>query len=200
MCDMDPVEVFGHRGRPPAHSDRGAYRPHRQAARRCVRRRACQGGREPTDLADLVGDQDRCRAHPERNRTERVGISGPTLIHYLDRLESAGLVARTRDGTNRRVLRVTLTPSGERAFLRLREAAAGFDGRLRRGITDEQMSDLRRWLEVIDANVEPESTSIQPSHAASDATVGRPANSGAQQRRKKWRIRLEHRTGQHLVA
>src|SRR5215216_6283858 len=28
---------------------------------------------------------------------ERVGISGPTLIHHLDRLQAAGLITRNRD-------------------------------------------------------------------------------------------------------
>jgi MarR family transcriptional regulator for hemolysin len=91
---------------------------------------------------------------------ERVGISGPTLIHHLDRLQAAGLITRSRDAANRRVQRVALTASGERAFLRLREAAVAFDRRLHTGMTDEQINDLRGWLATISANIdEPAPTS-----------------------------------------
>jgi MarR family transcriptional regulator, transcriptional regulator for hemolysin len=94
---------------------------------------------------------------------ERVGVSGPTLIHHLDRLEAAGLITRTRDTANRRVQQVSLTASGERAFIRLREAATAFDRRLHTGITDEQTTELRLLLTTISANIE-----AQP---APDATV-----------------------------
>jgi MarR family transcriptional regulator for hemolysin len=91
---------------------------------------------------------------------ERVGISGPTLIHHLDRLQAAGLITRNRDAANRRVQRVALTASGERAFLRLREAAVAFDRRLHTGMTDEKINDLRSWLATISANInEPAPTS-----------------------------------------
>jgi len=85
---------------------------------------------------------------------ERVGISGPTLIHHLDRLQAAGLITRNRDAANRRVQRVALTASGEQSFLRLREAAVAFDRRLHTGMTDEQINDLRAWLATISANID----------------------------------------------
>jgi MarR family transcriptional regulator for hemolysin len=91
---------------------------------------------------------------------ERVGISGPTLIHHLDRLQAAGLITRNRDAANRRVQRVVMTASGERTFLRLREAAVAFDRRLHTGMTDEQINDLRGRLATISANIdEPAPTS-----------------------------------------
>lgn len=84
---------------------------------------------------------------------ERVGISGPTLTHHLDRLDRSGLVTRTREGDNRRVQTVALTAAGEEAFLRLREAAVAFDRQLHAGLSDREERTLRRALETITANV-----------------------------------------------
>jgi MarR family transcriptional regulator, transcriptional regulator for hemolysin len=180
---MDPVEVFGHRGpaRPTPIGELIA-RIGKRLDRAFDDALAEVGGNRPAWLILLAIKTGAGRT--QSAIAERVGISGPTLIHHLDRLESAGLVNRARDTTNRRVLNVTLTTAGERAFLRLREAAAGFDGRLHRGITDEQMSDLRRWLAVIGANIEPESTSMQPSDAGRDGVVGSRPDSGLERRKK----------------
>jgi MarR family transcriptional regulator, transcriptional regulator for hemolysin len=84
---------------------------------------------------------------------ERVGISGPTVIHHLDRLEADGLIRRSRDKSNRRIQGVTLTASGDRAFMRLREAAVAFDRRLHSGLTDHQTAQLRRLLATVGANI-----------------------------------------------
>jgi MarR family transcriptional regulator, transcriptional regulator for hemolysin len=90
---------------------------------------------------------------------ERVGISGPTLIHHLDRLEADGLIRRRRDKSNRRVQDVALTASGDRVFMRLRETAVAFDRRLHSGLTDRQTAQLRRLLSTISANIAPEPAS-----------------------------------------
>lgn len=91
--------------------------------------------------------------HTQTAIAQRVGISGPTLIHHLDRLEANGLVTRSRDTTNRRAQTVTLTASGERAFTQLRKAATAFDRRLHNGITEAELIDLRRLLTTISTNI-----------------------------------------------
>lgn len=83
---------------------------------------------------------------------ERVGITGATLVHHLDRLEAAGLLSRHVDPDNRRVRRLALTAAGKRAFLRWREAAAGFDARLRRGLTATEVTTMRRLLTTVSEN------------------------------------------------
>lgn len=114
------------------------------------------GGNRPTWLILLAVKTGAGRT--QSAIAQRVGISGPTLIHHLDRLEAAGLVTRTRDTTNRRVQTVTLTASGGRAFVRLREAAAAFDRRLHGGVTDDQVTELRHLLTTVSANIAPEPT------------------------------------------
>lgn len=85
-----------------------------------------------------------------------IGVRQPTLTHHLDALERAGLVTREREDANRRVQRVTVTESGEHLFLRLRRAAASFDGRLRAGLDDAEVAELRRLLGQLTENARPD--------------------------------------------
>jgi MarR family transcriptional regulator, transcriptional regulator for hemolysin len=119
------------------------------------------GGNRPTWLILLAVKTG--AGYSQTAIAQRVGVSGPTLIHHLDRLEAAALITRTRDKTNRRIQDVRLTASGERTFVRLREAAVAFDSRLHTGITDKQTTQLRRLLTTISTNIErPRSSSQSP--------------------------------------
>ena len=89
----------------------------------------------------------------QRELAAELGIQGATLTHHLAALERDGLVARSRDPENRRVQRVELTPDGEAAFDRLRGAAAGFDRRLRDGLSDDELARLRAALDQLVENV-----------------------------------------------
>lgn len=88
----------------------------------------------------------------QRALAEAVGIQGATLTHHLDNLERDGLVRRTRDPDNRRIQRVELTDTGERMFLRLRQAAINFDQRLRRDLSDRDETATRKLLAKLRAN------------------------------------------------
>jgi MarR family transcriptional regulator for hemolysin len=87
---------------------------------------------------------------------EAMGIRQPTLSHHLDGLERAGLVTRERLPGNRRVQQVELTEAGEQLFLRMRRAAAAFDGRLKAGLDDDEVADLRRLLAQLAENAQPD--------------------------------------------
>src|ERR1700689_3074257 len=67
----------------------------------------------------------------QRELAEAVGVREATLTHHLNAMETAGLLTRRRDQTNRRIHIVELTEAGETAFFRLRDAAVAFDRRLR---------------------------------------------------------------------
>jgi MarR family transcriptional regulator for hemolysin len=54
------------------------------------------------------------------------------------------------------VQRVLLTDAGEQLFLRLRRAAAAFDGRLKAGLDDDEAGELRRLLAQLVENAEPD--------------------------------------------
>ena len=85
-----------------------------------------------------------------------VGVRQPTLTHHLDGLERAGLVTRNRDPGNRRVQRIAVTEAGEQLFLRLRRAAAAFEGRLHAGLDDDDVATLRRLLSQLEENAHPD--------------------------------------------
>jgi MarR family transcriptional regulator for hemolysin len=88
----------------------------------------------------------------QRELAEAVGIEGPTLTHHLNRMESAGLVTRTRDPQNRRVHRVELTEAGEAEFQRLLGTVIAFDARLRAGFTAEELASLGDTLRRLRGN------------------------------------------------
>ena len=85
-----------------------------------------------------------------------IGVRQPTLTHHLDAMERTGLVIRAREDANRRVQVVTVTEAGQQLFLRLRRAAASFDGRLRAGLDDEDVARLRRLLDQLAENARPD--------------------------------------------
>ena len=115
---------------------------------------AAVGGSRPTWLVLLSLKTAGHRTQGEL--AEAVGIRQPTLSHHLDGLERDGLIRRERTPDNRRVQQVTVTESGEALFLRLRRAAASFDGRLRAGLDDDDVADLRRLLGQLTENALPD--------------------------------------------
>lgn len=92
----------------------------------------------------------------QRELAEAVGVRQPTLVHHLDAMERAGLVTRDRGAGNRRVQVVAVTQAGERLFLRLRRAASSFDGRLRAGVGEADVAELRRLLDQLVENAQPD--------------------------------------------
>jgi MarR family transcriptional regulator for hemolysin len=92
----------------------------------------------------------------QRELAGAVGVREATLTHHLNALDTQGLVTRTRDPANRRIHVVELTPAGEAAFLRLRDAATVFDRRLRDGLTDTDLDTLARLVTHLAANVADE--------------------------------------------
>lgn len=115
---------------------------------------AAVGGSRPTWLVLLSLKTAGHRTQGEL--AEAVGIRQPTLSHHLDGLEREGLVRRERTVDNRRVQRVTVTEAGEALFLRLRRAAGAFDGRLRAGLDDGEVAELRRLLAQLVENAPPD--------------------------------------------
>ncbi len=88
----------------------------------------------------------------QREIADELGIEGATLTHHLNRMESAGLVTRTRNPENRRVHDVNLTPAGERAFGSMLDVVRDFDSQLRAGLSDRDLTTLRRLLQRLADN------------------------------------------------
>src|SRR5947208_937182 len=63
------------------------------------------------------------RTYPDlgvRELAAREGVSAPAMTRYLDRIEKAGLVVRTRSLEDARRIRLALTPKGVRALRSVR--------------------------------------------------------------------------------
>ena len=110
------------------------------------------GGSLPVWLV-LLNVKARREMTNQRELATAVGIREATLTHHLNAMEADGLLTRRRDPDNRRVHVVELTDAGEATFARLRDAAVGFDRRLRRGISAEELEGLDRLLDRLAANV-----------------------------------------------
>jgi MarR family transcriptional regulator for hemolysin len=104
----------------------------------------------------------------QRQLAQAVGVEGPTLTHHLNRMETAGLLTRTRDPGNRRVHRVELTEAGEAAFQRLRASVTAFDARLRAGFSEEEITALGGMLVRLRSNI------TEPVPPSSPALGDRP--------------------------
>jgi len=112
---------------------------------------AAAGGSLPVWLV-LISLKSGQRAS-QRELADAVGIQGATLTHHLNAMESAGLVTRRRDPDNRRMHLVELTPDGNALFLRMLQAATGFDARLRAGLTEDDVAQLEALLTRLRDNV-----------------------------------------------
>jgi MarR family transcriptional regulator for hemolysin len=104
----------------------------------------------------------------QRELADTIGIQQATLTHHLNAMAESGLLTRERDPGNRRVHIVTLTDAGEAAFHRLREAAVGFDNRLRHGISENQLAALGAVLEHLASNA----AGVDGHRPTADATPG----------------------------
>lgn len=85
----------------------------------------------------------------QRELAEAVGITGATLTHHLNAMESDGLLIRRRDPANRRNHIVEITPAGEQMFIRLAATAQAFDKRLTSGLATAELDQLRTLLDKL---------------------------------------------------
>jgi MarR family transcriptional regulator, transcriptional regulator for hemolysin len=96
------------------------------------------------------------KAQPRRSQLQlarAIGIEGPTLTRHLDGLERAGLVARRRDGVDRRTVQVELSRSGHALHGRLLKVVIAFNRQLHAGLSDDDLAALRSVLVRLQANV-----------------------------------------------
>jgi MarR family transcriptional regulator, transcriptional regulator for hemolysin len=114
---------------------------------------AAVGGSVPTwlILTSLNGE-----SWPAQHQLARsLGIEGPTLTRHLDGLEQAGLVTRSRDPNDRRAVRVELTDAGNARHAELLQAVIAFNRRLRSGLSEDEIEELRALLTRLEQNVTP---------------------------------------------
>jgi DNA-binding MarR family transcriptional regulator len=79
---------------------------------------------------------------------EREGVSAPAMSGYVDRLEAAGLLTRTRSGEDRRRVGLTVTPEAARILKAVRRRRTAWLAARLRDLDPEE-------LEALDAAIEP---------------------------------------------
>lgn len=112
---------------------------------------AAAGGSLPAWLV-LLNLKINPRAN-QRELADAVGVREATLTHHLNAMEKDGLLTRRRDPDNRRIHIVELSEDGHALFLRLRDAAVSFDGRLRQGLSQTELDRLASLLNRLAYNV-----------------------------------------------
>ncbi len=109
------------------------------------------GGSLPIWLVLNMLDGESWRTQHDLARA--VGIEGPTLTRHLDGLEAAGLVIRRRHPVDRRAIQVELTDSGRALHGRLLKTVIAFNRKLRAGLDDDRIEQLRSTLARLEANL-----------------------------------------------
>ena len=87
------------------------------------------------------------------NLAEALGVEPPTVTKMLQRMENADLVDRHPDATDRRAIRVFLTPKGRRLKGRVDKLWAQLESRTLGGLSDRQQSNLRSLLNALEGNL-----------------------------------------------
>lgn len=77
---------------------------------------------------------------------EGLDMSTAGASHMVDRMVEQGLLARLEDRDDRRVRRITLTPTGDRLVVGLIEARREWMRRLTSALTPAQMEEVMRAL------------------------------------------------------
>jgi MarR family transcriptional regulator for hemolysin len=108
---------------------------------------------------------------------EAMGITGATLTHHLNALESRGLVRRWREASNKRVQQMALTDEGQALFDRLRGVALRHDERLRSDLTDEETAQLAALLDRLAAGAQERSSSSSESPISQSIGGHKPTKS-----------------------
>ena len=74
------------------------------------------------------------------------GVDPSRVTRLAKQLEEEGLIERTRDPQDNRVVRMSLTSEGRRAFEMATERSDAFRSRVRRALNEEEHKELRRLL------------------------------------------------------
>ncbi len=77
------------------------------------------------------------------------GLSASTLTGMLDRMESAGHLARRPNPADRRSFLIEATPAGQATARRLNEVLVRFEAEVRERIGDEQVAGFRAVMQAV---------------------------------------------------
>jgi MarR family transcriptional regulator for hemolysin len=85
----------------------------------------------------------------QRELAERLEIEGPTLVRLLHQLAAMGLVTRQQNPDDLRANTLHLTATGRATARRLRRTMDGVRSRLLAGVSDGELTDALRVLDLV---------------------------------------------------
>ena len=97
------------------------------------------------------------RNHPQlgvRDLATREGLSAPAITRYLDRMEKAGLITRTRSTEDARRIRLALTPKGIRALRSVRRRRTAWLAERLEGLSPAELRAVDEAIEPLSRLVE----------------------------------------------
>ena len=124
-------------------------RAHRTLAASLLSQVGLHPGQEAL-LMELWDEDGRTQA----NLADSLGVEPPTVTKMLQRMENADLVDRRPDATDRRAVRVYLTPKGRRLKGRVDKLWAELETRTVVGLSDRQQGTLRSLLNSLEGNLD----------------------------------------------
>ena len=89
---------------------------------------------------------------------ERMGIEPPTLVGILDRMERDGWIRRDGDKADRRRKLIQPTAAAKPAWAKVVNVAKRVRERAGRGLSAVELAQLKRLLEVVQANLQQSRT------------------------------------------
>jgi DNA-binding MarR family transcriptional regulator len=92
------------------------------------------------------------RNHPQlgvRELAAREGISAPSMTRYLDRLEKADLIVRTRSTEDARRVRLALTPKGVRVLQSVRRRRTAWLAERLQGLAPSEQQAVADAIEPL---------------------------------------------------
>jgi len=85
---------------------------------------------------------------------ERMRIEPPTLVGILDRMERDGWIRRGGDKADRRRKLIEVMPAARPAWTKIVTVAKRVRSRATRGMTSSQLSQLKKLLAIVQANLQ----------------------------------------------
>lgn len=123
-------------------------RAYRTAAAAQLSRLGLYPGQEVL-LVELWRDEGRTQAR----LAQALGVEPPTVTKMVQRMEASGLVTRAVDPSDRRAVRVSLTPKGRALKIQVDAITAELERRTLAGLSDRQQADLRGLLATLEVNL-----------------------------------------------
>jgi DNA-binding MarR family transcriptional regulator len=110
---------------------------------------------------------------------QRLGIQKAAAGALIIELEARGLLRRTRNASDARMMEVTLTPAGRRKLKRINDFVDELGPHLRQGIDDDSMRRAMEVLAQVRTNVEALSRRRHDATPESPPSAGAPTRSGS---------------------